>query len=72
MHGVGVAASGGDDDLDAGGFGGLEGGEVARADAAIVTEQGAVHVDCDHTDGVGLSCCLQGNSLRCSMVCSEL
>ena len=57
-HGVGVAATGGDDDLDAGGFGGQKGGEVARADAAVVTEEGAVHVDGDHADGVG--CCLQG------------
>ena len=51
VHGVGVAAAGGDDDLDAGGLGGVEGGEVARADAAVVAEQSAVHVDGDHADG---------------------
>ena len=45
VHGVGVAAAGGDYDLDAGGLGGVEGGEVARADAAVVAEQGAVHID---------------------------
>ena len=50
VHGVGVAAAGGDDDLDAGGFGGEEGGKVARADAAVVSEEGAVHVDGDHAD----------------------
>ena len=53
VHGVGVAAASGDDDLDAGGFGGEEGGEVARADAAVVAEQGSVHVDGDHADGAG-------------------
>ena len=58
-HGEAVAASGGDDKLDSVGVGGVEGGEVARADAAVVAEQGAVHVDCDQADGVVLSCCRQ-------------
>ena len=62
-HGVGVAATGGDDDLDAGGFGGQEGGEVARTDAAVVTEEGAVHVDGDHSDGAVVRCCVQGTPL---------
>ena len=52
VHGVGVAAAGGDDDHDAGGVGGEEGGEVARADATVFAEQSAVHVDGDHADGV--------------------
>ena len=51
-HGEAVAASGGDGELDAAGVGGVECGEVARADAAIVAEQRAVQVDCDEADGV--------------------
>jgi hypothetical protein len=43
-HGVGVAAAGGDDDLDAGAVRGVEGGEGARGDVAVLTEEGAVHV----------------------------
>jgi len=51
VHGVGVAAARSDDNLDAGGFGGQEGGEVARADAAVVAEQGSVHVQRNETWG---------------------
>ena len=51
-HGEAVAASGGDGELDAARVGGVEGGEVARADAAIVAEQRAVQVDGDEADGV--------------------
>ena len=58
-HGEAVTASGGDDKLDSAGLGCAEGGEVARADAAVVAEQGAVHVDCDEADGVVVSCCRQ-------------
>ena len=58
-HGEAVAASGGDDELDSVGLGCAEGGEVARADAAVVAEQGAVHVDCDETDRVVGCCCRQ-------------
>ena len=50
-HGVGVAATGGDDDLDAGCVGGVEGGEGARGDVAVLVEEGSVHVDCDEADG---------------------
>jgi hypothetical protein len=50
-HGVGVAAAGGDDDLDAGGVRGVEGGEGARGDVAVLVEEGSVHVDCDEADG---------------------
>ena len=48
-HGEGVAAAGGDDDLNSGGMGGPERGKVARADVAVVAEQGAVHVNRDET-----------------------
>ena len=68
VHGVGVAAAGGDDDQDAGGLGGEEGGEVAGADTAVVAEQGAVHVQRNETwgdaaDGAGLSGWGQGASI---------
>ena len=58
-HGEAVAASGGDGELDAARVGGVEGGEVARADAAIVAEQRAVQVDGDEADGVVVICCRQ-------------
>ena len=46
-HGIGVAAAGGDDDLDAGLFGAVEGGAVTLADQTVGAEQGAVDVDRD-------------------------
>jgi len=49
-HGEAVAATGGDGDLDSAGLGGVECGEVARADAAVVAQQRAVQVDCDQMD----------------------
>ncbi len=49
-HGEAVAAPRGDDDPNARGLGGAQGGEVARADAAVRTEQRAVHVYCDQAD----------------------
>jgi hypothetical protein len=58
-HGEAVAASGGDDELNSVGVGGVEGTEVARADASVVAEQSAVHVDCDEAYGVVVSCCRQ-------------
>ena len=48
-----------DGELDAAGVGGVECGEVARADAAIIAEQRAVQVDCDEADGVVVCCCRQ-------------
>jgi hypothetical protein len=59
MHGVGVAAAGRNHDLDARSLGGVERGEIARADAAIVAEQRTIHIDGDYADGAGLSFCLQ-------------
>jgi hypothetical protein len=47
-----VAAAGGDDDLHPGGLGRAKGCEVARADLAVAVEQGTVHVEGDHADGV--------------------
>ena len=47
VHGVAVAATGGDDDFGASFFGGAKGGEVARADAGVGAEEGAIHVDGD-------------------------
>ena len=63
-HGEAVAASGGDDKLDAAGLGGAKDTEVARADAAVVAEQRAVHVYREKTwgDQAGravLFCCRQ-------------
>ncbi len=49
VHRVGVASAGGDDDFDAGGFGGEQGAEVTRADAAVVSEECSVHVDRNKT-----------------------
>jgi hypothetical protein len=43
-----MAASGGDDDLCAGGFGEAESGAVAGGDVALGVEQRAVQVDRDH------------------------
>jgi hypothetical protein len=31
--------------------GGVEGGEGARGDVAVLVEEGSVHVDCDEADG---------------------
>jgi len=56
-HGVAMAAAGGDDDLDAGCVCGVEGGERARGDAAILVEEGAVHVDGDEAGGGHKGCC---------------
>ena len=64
-HGEGVASASGDNDLYAGGFGDEQGGEVARADASVVTEEGAVHVDGDHADSAGFGCGLQDSLFGC-------
>ena len=58
-HGEAVAASRGDGELDAAGVGGVECGQVARADASIVAEQRAVQVDGDEANGVVVSRCRQ-------------
>ncbi len=50
-HGVGVAASGGDDEVDSGLLGGGDGGAGAGGDAGVVVEEGSVHVDGDEADG---------------------
>lgn len=66
-HGVGVAAAGGDDDLDAGGVCGVEGGEGARRDVAVLAEEGSVHVDCDEAGGRhGYEYCMGRGVQRCS------
>ena len=59
-HRVGVAAAGGDNDLNSGGLGSVEGGEVTGADVTIVAKEGSVHVDGDHADGAGFGIGLQG------------
>ena len=69
VQGIGMAAAGGHDNLDAGGLGCAEGGEVARADAAIVAQQSAVHVQRNETwgaaaEGAGLRGWGQGASIR--------
>jgi hypothetical protein len=46
-HGEAVAAAGGDDDFDAGGFGEVKGGEVAGADLAGGVEESSVEIDGD-------------------------
>ena len=46
-HGEAVAATGGDDDLGAGGLGKIEGGAVAGADVAGGVEESSVEVDGD-------------------------
>jgi hypothetical protein len=46
-HGEAVAAAGGDDDFDAGGFGEVKGGEVARTDLAGGVEESSVEIDGD-------------------------
>ena len=61
VHGVGVAASGGNDDEDARGLGGAEGGEVARTDATVVAEQCAVHIQGNETWGYRGDGVLQGS-----------
>jgi hypothetical protein len=45
-HGVTVAAAGGDDRFDTGGFGGLDCGSVAWAYTTVRVQQCAVHVHC--------------------------
>ncbi len=50
-HRIAVTAARGDDDLDAGCFGGMHGGEVSLADIAVRAQQCAVHVNRDHADG---------------------
>ena len=62
-HGVGMAAAGGDDNLDAGGFRGHDGGKIARADVAVVAEECAVHVDSDEANCGGAACLRQTTPL---------
>jgi len=53
-EGEGVAASGDEDDFDAGGVGAAEGGEVVGGDLELGIEEGAVDIGGDEADGQGL------------------